>query len=221
MYLPTVFRETDPGVIFDFVERHSFGLLTTIYHDAPFTSHLPMLLGRTEGPEGTLVGHWARTNPQAIDADGQEGLAVFVGPHAYVSPSWYAEPNVVPTWNYATVHAYGRLETFDDSEQLLDVVSRSVATYEARLPQPWRLDVDAPLVRKLLGQIVGFRLVVQRWEAKFKLNQNHPQARRERVVAALLERGDPESAAVARLMQERTESGTAPRTDGTDGRNHR
>ncbi len=203
MYLPAAFRETDPNVIFDFVERHSFGLLTTVHREEPFTSHLPMLVERAAGPEGALVGHWARANPQAIDADGRSALAVFTGPHAYVSPTWYAEPNVVPTWNYATVHAYGRLETFDDDERLLDVVRRSVDAYEASLAQPWRLDEDAPTVRALLGQIVGFRLVVERWEAKFKLNQNHSEARRERVVAALLERGDADSVGVARLMRTR------------------
>lgn len=200
MYIPDAFRVTDESTIFDFVERHSFALLTTQHHGEPLVSHLPLLLDRDAGPHGTLVGHWARANPQWQSPAGQTALAVFVGPHAYVSPRWYAEPNVVPTWNYATVHAYGRLEIIDDAEALKRMVHRFVEHYEAAMPEPWQLPDASPLVDGLVKQIVGFHFVVDRWEAKFKLNQNHSPVRRERVRQALADRPDAESQAVAELM---------------------
>src|SRR5262245_55708329 len=105
MYIPTAFAETDPGTLFGFIEAYSFGLLVSTHQGGPFASHLPLLLEREAGPHGTLLGHMARANPQWHDLDGQEVLAVFSGPHAYVSPTWYESEQVVPTWNYVAVHA--------------------------------------------------------------------------------------------------------------------
>jgi len=202
MYLPDHFRVDDPATIFDFVERHGFALLTTVHEGLPFTSHLPLLLERTSGPRGTIVGHMARANPQWRDASGTTGLVVYAGPHAYISPTWYAEPNVVPTWNYAAVHAYGRLEIEEDPAAIKQIVARTTAYYEAGRNPPWQVDVDTPLVDGLAKQIVGFRMAVDRWEAKFKLNQNHPQARRERVIAALEAEGEADGRKVAAMMRE-------------------
>ena len=200
MYLPDHFRVDDPESIFGFVERHGFALLTTVHEGAPFTSHLPLLLERNGGPQGRIVGHMARANPQWRDAAGTTGLIVFVGPHAYVSPTWYAEPNVVPTWNYAAVHAYGRLEIEEDPSALKEIVGRTTDWYETGRNPPWKLDAGAPLVDALARQIVGFRMTVDRWEAKFKLNQNHPQARRERVIAALEAGEDADGRKIAAMM---------------------
>lgn len=203
MYLPDHFRVDDPETIFDFVERHGFALLTTVHEGVPFTSHLPMLLERTAGTRGTITGHMARANPHWRDAAGQTGLVVFVGPHAYISPTWYAEPNTVPTWNYAAVHAYGRLEVEEDPAALKQIVARTTEYYEAGRNPEWKLDADAPLVDGLAKQIVGFRMTVDRWEAKFKLNQNHPQARRERVIDALEAGGEADGRKIAAMMRER------------------
>src|SRR4051812_5840105 len=106
MYVPAAFAEPDRGRLHEFIEAYSFGLLVSS-HRGPFATHLPFLLDRTAGPHGTLVGHMARANPQWHDLDGREVLAVFSGPHAYVSPSWYEADDVVPTWNYVAVHARG------------------------------------------------------------------------------------------------------------------
>jgi transcriptional regulator len=201
MYLPDHFRVDNPDVIFDFVERHGFALLTTVHEGVPFTSHLPLLLERDGGPQGRIVGHMARANPQWRDAAGQTGLVVFVGPHAYVSPTWYAEPNTVPTWNYAAVHAYGRLEIDEDPEALKQIVGRTTAYYEAGRDPQWKLDAGAPLVDGLVKQIVGFRMTVERWEAKFKLNQNHSEARRARVIAALEGEGKAGGLEIAGMMR--------------------
>src|SRR4051812_36029868 len=100
MYVPTAFAETDPAKLHDFIEAHSFGLLVSAPGGVPVATHLPLLLERSTGPHGCLVGHVARANPQWEGLDGKPVLAVFSGPHAYVSPAWYESENVVPTWNY-------------------------------------------------------------------------------------------------------------------------
>jgi transcriptional regulator len=201
MYIPDHFRVTDRDAVFDFMQAHGFATVVTEHGGEPFASHLPLLVDRGAGANGTIIGHLAAANPQWMSADGQTALVIFSGPHAYVSPRWYAEPNVVPTWNYTTVHAYGRWETVDDPAAVKQIVADTVKFYEAGLPEPWPLDVDAQLVDGLVKQIVGFRIVVERLEAKFKLNQNHSQARRERVIAELSksERDDPR--AIAALMR--------------------
>jgi transcriptional regulator len=201
MYVPPHFAVSDPATLHDFIERHSFGLLVSQVDGVPFASHLPFLLDRTAGPHGTLVGHVARANPQWRELAGQTALAVFSGPHAYVSPTWYEAANVVPTWNYTAVHAYGRPELVEERDTLLEIVRRSVAVYEAAMPRPWVLDTTGPFVDRLLPHIVGFRIAVERIEGKWKLNQNHPAERRERVVRALRERGDENAMGVAELMQ--------------------
>src|SRR5438874_6033211 len=104
MYIPHAFAETDRTRLHDFIEQHSFGLLVSQFDGQPFASHLPFLLERTAGPKGCLIGHMARANPQWQQLGGQSGLAIFSGPHVYVSPTWYESEQVVPTWNYVAVH---------------------------------------------------------------------------------------------------------------------
>jgi transcriptional regulator len=207
MYVPPHFAESDPATLFVFVERHSFGLLVSQVGGEPFATHLPLLLDRAAGPHGTLLGHVARANPQWRELAGQTALAVFSGPHAYVSPSWYETANVVPTWNYTAVHAYGVPELVEERDALLEIVQRTVAVYEAAMPRPWALDTTGPFVDRMLPHIVGFRIAIERIEGKWKLNQNHPAERRERVIRALQERGGEDALGIAALMRERQPPG--------------
>ena len=203
MYVPPSFAESDPAALFDLMERYSFALLVSTHGGEPFATHLPLVLDRAAGPHGTLLAHVARANPHWRSLVGQPTLAVFSGPHAYVSPTWYAADHMVPTWNYVAVHAYGTAELVEDRGELLALLARSVAVYEAGQPRPWELDAGSPVVDRLLGQIVGFRLRVERLEGKWKLSQNHPAERRERVIAALREAGG-EAATVAEWMATRS-----------------
>src|SRR5262245_52454200 len=100
MYIPSAFAQADPAELFAFMESYSFALLVSTHEGEPFGTHIPLLLERDTGPHGTLVGHMARANPHWRGLDGQPVLAVFSGPHAYVSPTWYESENVVPTWHY-------------------------------------------------------------------------------------------------------------------------
>jgi transcriptional regulator len=210
MYIPAAFKETDTNNLFDAIEQHSFGLLVAEINGEPFASHLPILLDRTVAPHGCLIGHMARANPQWEQAEGKTVLAVFSGPHAYISPTWYESENVVPTWNYVAVHAYGKMRVIQNQEAVLEIVGRYVDFYEAALPRPWKVEAGNDYIRKLAGAIVGFRIEISRLEGKWKLNQNHPRERRQKVVEALRLAGDELSLAIAGLMQEQLMAATPP-----------
>jgi transcriptional regulator len=201
MYLPAAFAESDLSRLHAFIEQNNFGVLVSQVDGLPFATHLPFLLDRTAGAHGTLLGHVARANPQWREAAGQTALAIFSGPHAYISPTWYEAEQVVPTWNYAAVHAHGRVEIVEDNAALLDIVERLVQVHERAMPRPWSFDPSSTFAERMLAQIVGFRVAIEKIEGKFKLNQNHPVERRRKVVRVLAERGDENSQAIAALMQ--------------------
>ena len=202
MYAPAHFAEANESALHDLIERHSFGLLVSHVAGEPFATHLPFLLDRAAGPHGTLIGHMARANPHWRELEAQPVLAVFSGPHAYISPEWYETEHAVPTWNYVAVHALGRATLVEDSPELRDIVRRSVTYYESARPEPWALNESGPFVERLLTQIVGFRIEITRLEGKKKLSQNHPRERREKVIQALEGAGDADAAAVAALMRD-------------------
>ena len=206
MYTPPHFAETDLGKLHAAIEAYSFATLVS-QHDGDITaSHLPLLLkrdGGTSSQYGTLVGHMAKANPQWETAAGQNVLAIFSGPHVYISPTWYEEEKVVPTWNYVAVHAYGRLELVLDSQKKLDILRQTVNVYERNMPVPWTIPETGEFLTRLVDQIVAFQIPLGRLEGKWKLNQNHPLARRQRVIAALRSRPDEASQEIAGLMEER------------------
>jgi len=200
MYVPTAFAVTDLPKLHAFMEQHGFGMLVSQHDAIPFATHLPLLLEREVGEFGCLVGHVARANPQWRQANGQTVLAVFSGPHLYVSPTWYEAEQVVPTWNYVAVHAYGRLQIIDDAPALTAMVSRLVEKYERSMPHPWGLGEPSTFFERMLAQIVGFRVSIERLEGKWKLNQNHPEERRRKIIGALSQRADENSLEIAELM---------------------
>ena len=201
MYIPPAFAVTDIAKLHDFVERHSFATLVTRHADGRMVgSHIPLLVVRDGSPFGRLEGHVARPNDQWRDVTG-EALAIFTGPHAYISPRWYAAEGVVPTWNYTAVHAYGPLEIITDLAQMRELLRHSLATYERGADIPWTLERSGEAVDRLVKGIVGFRIPITRLDGKWKLNQNHPAERQERVIAALEAQGDENAVAIASLMR--------------------
>src|SRR5258708_18612179 len=143
MYVPAHFAQTDLATIQAAIERYGFATLVTSGGGELSASHLPLLLDRTGGAQGTLLGHMARANLQWRDAAGQEALAMFSGPHAYISPQWYQAQEVVPTWNYVAVHAYGTLELIEDEAEVEALLHRMIQTFEPGEPRPWRLSEPA------------------------------------------------------------------------------
>ncbi len=202
MYTPTSFAESDPETLARFMTDQSFATLISGDGQTLTASHLPILLDLVGEKPAQLLGHMARANAQWREAEGREVLVIFQGPHAYISPRWYAERNTVPTWNYTAVHAYGTFQLLAETETR-ELLSRTVAEYEARLESPWSMDENEPeLLEKLLLQIVGFRIEITRLEGKWKLNQNHSAERRVRVIEQLKQQPSFQSQAVADLMEQ-------------------
>jgi transcriptional regulator len=204
VYLPPVFTETRPEILIAHIERYDFGLLVSHGEHGLVASHVPFLVKR-RGDQLYLQGHLARPNPQVTNlTQGSEVLALFSGPHAYISPRWYASGPAVPTWNYADVHAYGAVRPIDDAGELRDLVHRLSRRHESGSKTPWRMeDQPADYIAGMLKGIVGFEIGVTRLEGKFKLSQNRPAADRPWIAAALEARGDAEADGVARLMRQR------------------
>jgi transcriptional regulator len=206
MYLPRHFEEDRIEVAAELLRDHPFATLVSLAGDGLIATHLPLLWDPTPAPFGTLTGHFARPNPHGRETRPEvESLAIFHGPHAYVSPSWYASKRehgkVVPTWNYIAVHAYGSLRTIDDPEWLRAFVTRLTGLQEAGFADPWHV-TDAPeaFVTNMLNGIVGLEMRVRRLEGKWKLSQNRSAADRAGVIEGLRTRADPGSLAVAREM---------------------
>jgi transcriptional regulator len=206
VYLPPHFTETDEKVLLAHIERHDFGLLVTKGGEL-IASQVPFLVERRDG-KLYLMGHLARPNPQCADlAAGGEALVIFAGPHAYISPSWYEAQPAVPTWNYASVHAYGTARAISDKDWLSDLLRRLSERHEAREAVPWRMqDQPETFLSGMMNGIVGFEIAVSRLEGKFKLSQNRPADDRPRIIAALEARDDADSHGVARMMRERESS---------------
>jgi transcriptional regulator len=203
MYIPAAFSENDQETLHHFIEQYSFGLLVSDFAGEPLATHLPFLLDRSIGPHGTLFCHLARSNPQWRETEGKTGLAIFSGPHAYITPGWYAARDVVPTWNYVAVHAYGKLQVIDNAAGVRPIVEGMVREYERSQAQPWELREREDFLSKMLAQIVGVRIRIERLEGKWKLSQNHPAERQARVIAGLQERGGENAEAIAAMMQQR------------------
>ncbi len=205
MYVPPAFQGPEQEQLFDFIEAHSFGLLVSQVAGEPFATHLPLLLARDVAPHGRLIGHLARANPHWQNLVGQPVLAVFSGPHAYISPTWYEAESVVPTWNYVAVHATGHCELVEDEAATSQVLTDYVAFYERSMPRPWTIDMGTDFASRLARQVVAFRVDVEKLEGKWKLGQNHAVERREKVARHLASSESPDAQEIARLMRETIE----------------
>ncbi len=202
MYIPMSFAETDEQRIREFVRSHPFAQLTSFDGHEPVVSHLPLLLNQTAGDEGQLLGHFAKANSQWKHADGTTVLAVFSGPHAYISSSWYETLKSVPTWNYTAVHIYGRLNVVNEAQQLEEIVKELVDFMEEDQKTAWSMkDAGDDFIGQLLRLVIGFTIDIERIEAKFKLSQNHSKERQQLVINALKERTDDDSQQIAALMR--------------------
>ena len=204
VYLPPAFTETRQQVLVEHIERHDFGLLVSHGAAGLNASHIPFLV-EYHGEELHLLGHLARPNPQVEDLGHDEQvLAIFSGPHAYISPSWYAAGPAVPTWNYVDVHAYGTVRLVREADWLRSLLLRLSDRHEAGSSNPWRMrELPEPYLQGMLKGIVGLDIAVTRLEGKYKLSQNRPAVDRPRVIAELERREDADSRALAHLMRER------------------
>jgi transcriptional regulator len=208
MYTPKDFRVDDLAILHADMRQNTLAALISITPTGLVATHLPILLDEHHGPNGTILGHVSRANLQWQQSDPTvEALIIFTGPDTYVTPSWYPAKQetgrVVPTWNYAAIHVYGKLTFFEDPERLRDIVTRLTNQHEAAFPQPWQV-TDAPpnFIDSQLKAIVGFELPILRIEGKRKFNQNRSAEDRAGVIDGLRALNDPRKTEVADLMQE-------------------
>ena len=205
MYTPPAFKDDNAESIRATIRSIRLANLVTATAEGLIATPLPLFLDETEGEHGTLYGHVAKANPQWRAAPTGETLAIFMGPEAYVTPSWYATKQetgkVVPTWNYIAIHAYGPVEFFESAERLLQVVTRLTNIHEGSRVAPWAVsDAPADFIAAQLRGIVGVRIPVTRFEAKRKMSQNRPEDDRIRVAAGLAASGNPRDREVAPLI---------------------
>jgi len=207
MYVPPAFAEDRLPVLHAAIRRTGLANLVTVTPDGLIGSPLPLMIDAEDGEFGTLYGHLAKANPQWRHTPAQDALAIFMGPDAYVSPSWYETKRqtgkVVPTWNYITVHASGPISFFEDAGALLDVVTRLTEKHEGQRAAPWAVS-DAPpdFIRSQLKGIVGLRMPIRVLQGKWKMSQNRTMADRAGVVDGLRAEGNR----VSEVVEERIHS---------------
>lgn len=205
MYLPAHFEESRSEVLHALLRAQPFATLVTQGADGVTADHLPLHLEPGVGPCGALQGHVARANPLWQQAADSEVLAIFHGPQAYVTPSWYPSKRehgkAVPTWNYVVVHARGRLRAIDDAAWLRRQLEALVARHEAGFAEPWQIaDAPSDYIDRMLTAIVGIEIAITSLVGKWKISQNQPAANRAGVVAGLRERGTADALAMAELV---------------------
>src|SRR5689334_8529193 len=205
MYIPPAFKDDDIESLRATIRGARLANLVTATDDGPVATPMPLFLDESEGQRGVLYGHLAKANPHWRLPPIGEALAIFMGPDAYVTPSWYATKQetgkVVPTWNYIAVHAYGPVEFFQDPERLLQAVTRLTTMHEQSRPAPWAVsDAPADFIAAQVRGIVGVRIPVTRFEGKRKMSQNRPEADRIGVAAGLAASDKPGDRAIASLI---------------------
>jgi transcriptional regulator len=204
MYIPPSFRVSDGATILSFIERYDFGtIVTSSASDGIVATHVPILVKRV-GDRVVLQGHVARANGHWRHFDGRtQALAIFHGPHGYVSPTWYTTAPAVPTWNYAVVHIHGRPLATEDRQVASGILEDLLRKYESHRARPYRTEeLDEKFYEAMLGRIVAFEMPMEKIESKFKLGQNRSKEDREGTINGLMAEGTPTAAALAAFMRE-------------------
>jgi transcriptional regulator len=210
MYMPAHFEETRVPTMHDLIRAHPFGALVTSTSAGLDANHVPFEIDPEPAPYGTLRAHVARANPVWRDAGNTSVLVIFQGPSTYISPAWYPTKQetgkVVPTWNYAVVHAHGTLRAIDDRAWLRAFVETLTNRHESRRHEPWLVaDAPADYVESMVGGIIGLEVPISRLVGKWKVSQNRPAQDRAGVVEGLSREGGEDAAAMAEMVRVRNE----------------
>ena len=198
MYTPEHFKIKELARAYEIIQENSFATLFSQQNGMPFVTHLPFTLDKDNT---YLYGHFARPNPQWKDIENQTVLAVFQGPHCYISPSWYETNKAVPTWNYVTVHVYGEVELLEDEQELIGSLHDMVLKYEAPNSSYKLQDLDPKFLDGMNKGIQGFKIKINKIEGKEKLSQNHSLQRRELVVQQLEQSSNTDEQQISLLMK--------------------
>ncbi|MBD8035952.1 FMN-binding negative transcriptional regulator [Solibacillus sp. A46] len=199
MYIPKQYLLKDEQKIRQFIKEYSFASFISMHDGVPAATHLPLYLS---ADHQDLYGHFARANPQWKDIEGQQVLAIFSGPHSYISSSWYETKDSVPTWNYVAVHVNGSIQFLKDEKEirlslhhLIDKYETPNSTYDVNA-------VDSNYMNSLLKGIVPFKLHITSIEAVAKLSQGHSKERQGLVIEELLKRNNGFDVEIAKLMKD-------------------
>ncbi len=206
MYCPAYFVEQDTDILLHLIEQYPLGCLIAATATGLVADHVPLLHEPDSGACGKLIGHVARNNPLWQYPPEQELLVIFQGTSRYISPNWYASKKeggkVVPTWNYAVVHAHCTLSALHEPEAILPILERLTHQHEAGQAHPWKVsDAPADYLARQISNIVGIELSIHRLEGKWKVSQNQPAKNRQSLVQGLLAQGGDESVHMAQLVQ--------------------
>ena len=208
MYVPNHFAESRVDVLHDLIRTHPFGALVVLASGGLDANHIPFEIDPEPAPFGTLRGHVARANPVWRDFSSQvDALVMFQGAHAYISPAWYATKKehgkVVPTWNYAVVHAHGPLRVIDDRKWLRQFVGKLTDRHEATRSDPWKV-TDAPtdFIDTMVSAIVGIEIPIARLTGKWKVSQNRPEKDRAGVAEGLMDPPSDLATSMAQLVRQ-------------------
>lgn len=207
MYTPKKFEETRLDILHALIRAHPLATLVTHASSELSANHIPLYLSESPTPYGTLQGHMARQNPLLGEiGDGIEALAIFHGPNAYITPSWYATKKatgkVVPTWNYVVVHAYGVLRVVDNASWLRAQLDALTEHNESSFQEPWMpSDAPAEFIETMMAAIVGMEMVITKLIGKWKVSQNQPEKNQAGVISGLRARGIPEAEALAAQVE--------------------
>lgn len=198
MYTPKHFQLSEHQEAISFMQKYSFATIVTMLNDLPEATHLPFLVEQRDG-QLILVSHFAKANPQATASLNETSLVIFTEPHAYISPSNYEKEQNVPTWNYVSVHAYGKATLIDDKAQVAHLLEKMIGFYEVDYKNQWdKLPDDYKL--KMMNGITAFEIVVTDLQAKKKLSQNRTDIERENIIASLSKSTDKNEQEIAAYM---------------------
>jgi transcriptional regulator len=198
MYTPKHFQLSDHQEAISFMQKYSFATIVTILNGVPEATHLPFLI-EPRGEELVLISHFAKANPQSAAVFNETSLVIFTEPHAYISPSNYEKEQNVPTWNYLSVHAYGKATLIEDKAEVAELLEKMIGFYEADYRKQWdKLPDDYKL--KMMNGITAFEIVVTDLQAKKKLSQNRTEIERENIIASLRNSTDKNEQEIAAYM---------------------
>ncbi len=204
MYLPKHFSTQESRAL-SLIDAEPFATVVSLDEaGSPFINHLPLLLENGEKHQ-SLLGHMSKRNPQWLHfANGSKAVAVFHGPHTYITPTWYKSGRDVPTWNYAVVHVQGHVKLIEDFGGLVSILKKVTERFEKNNAHPWEFDLPEDLTdpASLTSAIIGFEIKIEKIEAKFKLSQNRSCEDKRGVIDGLADRTDEKSRQVQAMMQE-------------------
>lgn len=198
MYIPEYFKIEDKETIYDYIKKYSFATLFSQHNGKPYATHLPLLMNKDEH---ALYGHIARANKQWQDWIDQQILVVFQGPHCYISPSYYETNKAVPTWDYVSIHVYGKIELINEKNRVLNFLNDLVNKYE-KSDSPYNYqDLDPVSIEEMMKELVAFKLTITNIEAQAKLSQNQSIERQEFIIKHLESSDEQNDRQVADLMR--------------------